>query len=78
MAILSVNTLTPRECQILAALVQGNTTREIATSCGIGRQTVKNHVTVIYEKPGVCARTELQGLTTVPTTGVGWRTPAER
>jgi DNA-binding NarL/FixJ family response regulator len=62
-AIRSVNTLTPRERQVLEALVQGNTTREIADSCGISRQTVKNYVTVIYEKLGICGRTELQGLT---------------
>jgi DNA-binding NarL/FixJ family response regulator len=61
----SVNTLTPRERQILEALVQGNTTREIADRCGIGRQTVKNYVTVIYEKLGVCGRTELQRLADV-------------
>ena len=58
----SVNTLTPRERQILEALLQGSTTREIADSCGIGRQTVKNYVTVIYEKLGICGRTELQSL----------------
>ena len=59
MATRSVNILTPRERQILQALVQGNTTREIADSCGIGRQTVKNYVTVIYEKLGVRGRGQL-------------------
>jgi len=58
-AIRSVNTLTPRERQILEALLQGSTTREIADSCGIGRQTVKNYVTVIYEKLGVRGRAQL-------------------
>ena len=62
MATRSVNVLTPRERQILEALVRGNTTREIAERCGIGRQTVKNYVTVIYEKLGVCRRAELQRL----------------
>jgi len=55
----SVNVLTPRERQILEGLIQGNTTREIADSCGIGRQTVKNYVTVIYEKLGVRGRRQL-------------------
>ena len=55
----SVNVLTPRERQILEALVQGNSTRQIADSCGIGRQTVKNYVTVIYEKLGVRGRADL-------------------
>ena len=71
MATRSVNVLTPRERQILEALVQGNTTREIADSCGIGRQTVKNYVTVIYEKLGVCGRTELQRLADVQMTAEG-------
>lgn len=55
----SVNVLTPRERQILEALIQGNTTREVANRCGIGRQTVKNYVTVIYEKLGVRGRRQL-------------------
>jgi two-component system, NarL family, response regulator YdfI len=54
-----VNVLTPRERQILQALVRGSTTREIADTCGIGRQTVKNYVTVIYEKLGVSGRAQL-------------------
>ena len=68
----SVNILTPRERQILEALVQGNTTREIADRCGIGRQTVKNYVTVIYKKLDVCRRTELQGLADVQLAAEGW------
>ena len=55
----TVNVLTPRERQILEALVQGNTTREIAGTYGLGRQTVKNYVTVIYEKLGVHGRGQL-------------------
>ena len=55
----SLNILTPRERQILASLVQGNTTREIANSYGLGRQTVKNYATVIYEKLGVRGRGQL-------------------
>jgi DNA-binding NarL/FixJ family response regulator len=55
----SLNVLTVRERQILEALVQGSTTREIAYSCGIGRQTVKNYATVIYEKLGVRGRAQL-------------------
>jgi DNA-binding NarL/FixJ family response regulator len=67
----NLNVLTPRERQILDALVQGSTTREIAVTCGIGRQTVKNYVTVIYEKLGICGRTELQGLACVQRSAEG-------
>ena len=57
-----MNVLTPREREILDGLLRGSTTREIATSYGLGKQTVKNYVTVIYEKLGICRRTELQQL----------------
>ncbi len=48
--------LTPREEQMLLALVRGETTRRIAEIHGIGRQTVKNYLTTIYEKLGVSSR----------------------
>ncbi len=51
--------LTPRERQIYEALLRGSTTREVAETHGLGRQTVKNYVTVIYEKLGIESRTEL-------------------
>jgi DNA-binding NarL/FixJ family response regulator len=55
-----VFTLTPREQQILIALRRGETTRQIAAAHGLGRQTVKNYLTTIYEKLGVTGRVELQ------------------
>ena len=64
----SVNVLTPRERQILESLVQGNTTREIAESYGLGRQTVKNYVTIIYEKLGVRGRGQLLQFSRLPST----------
>ena len=53
-------TLTPREQQIVTALRRGDTTRQIADAHGLGRQTVKNYLTTIYEKLGVTGRLELQ------------------
>ena len=55
-----VFTLTPREQQILSALRRGDTTRQIADAHGLGRQTVKNYLTTIYEKLGVTGRVELR------------------
>jgi DNA-binding CsgD family transcriptional regulator len=52
--------LTPREQQIVIALRRGDTTRQIADAHGLGRQTVKNYLTTIYEKLGVTGRLELQ------------------
>jgi DNA-binding NarL/FixJ family response regulator len=55
----NVNGLTPREHQVLEGLLQGHSTREIADSFGLCRQTVKNYVTTIYEKLGVRGRSQL-------------------
>jgi DNA-binding CsgD family transcriptional regulator len=52
--------LTPREEKILTALRRGDTTRQIADAQGLGRQTVKNYLTSIYEKLGVTGRVELR------------------
>ena len=51
--------LTPREEQVLDRLLRGESTREIADTFGLSRQTVKNYVTVIYEKLGVRGRSQL-------------------
>ena len=59
MTIRNGNGLTPREQQILERLLSGETTRAISDIYGINRQTVKNYVTVIYEKLGVSGRAEL-------------------
>ena len=60
MATRHVFTLTPREQEIVTALRRGDTTRQIADAHGLGRQTVKNYLTTIYEKLGVTGRVELQ------------------
>jgi DNA-binding NarL/FixJ family response regulator len=51
--------LTPREQQVLEAVLLGETTRQIAEENGIGRQTVKNYLTTIYEKLGVSCRAQV-------------------
>ncbi|MBP1609119.1 MAG: two component transcriptional regulator, LuxR family [Acidobacteria bacterium] len=51
--------LTPREMEILAAVVSGLTNREIAGRFSISEQTVKHHVTNIFDKLGVYNRLEL-------------------
>jgi DNA-binding CsgD family transcriptional regulator len=40
-------------------LLRGMTTRQIAAQYCIGHQTVKNYVTVIYEKLGISGRSQL-------------------
>jgi two-component system, NarL family, nitrate/nitrite response regulator NarL len=51
--------LTPRERQIVRALLAGRTNREIGQKLGLREQTVKNQLSVIYGKLGVRNRVEL-------------------
>ena len=51
--------LTPREQQIALAIADGRSNRDIAARLGITEQTVKNHLTSIFEKVGVDNRLQL-------------------
>jgi DNA-binding NarL/FixJ family response regulator len=51
--------MTPRERQIVAAVLSGYSNRDIAQKLSISDQTVKNHLTSIYDKVGVSSRLEL-------------------
>ena len=50
--------LTAREMQVLAALIEGKTNREIATQLSVAESTVKTRVTSILLKFGVSTRLE--------------------
>jgi DNA-binding NarL/FixJ family response regulator len=50
--------LTPRERQVLAALAEGHTNREIAASLFMAEKTASVHVSRILAKLGVRSRTE--------------------
>ena len=77
--------LSPREQEILALVAQGLTNREIAQRLSISPNTVKVHLSNIFEKAGVASRTEAtlygieQGIVDVPGTNgsqtepLGWR-----
>lgn len=50
--------LSPRETEILNAVTQGMSNKEIALQLGISQQTVKNHMTSILQKLNVKDRTQ--------------------
>jgi two-component system, NarL family, nitrate/nitrite response regulator NarL len=54
-----LSALTAREIQIAKAVAEGRGNREIATLLGITEQTVKNHLTSIFQKVGVESRLQL-------------------
>jgi two-component system, NarL family, nitrate/nitrite response regulator NarL len=51
--------LTPREEQIVAEVMSGKTNNDIAQTLGMSAQTVKHHLTSIFDKVGVYNRLEL-------------------
>ena len=53
------DTLTTRELRVIGAVVEGRTNRDISQELGISEQTVKNHLTHIFDKLGVSSRLEL-------------------
>jgi DNA-binding NarL/FixJ family response regulator len=55
----SLANLTERERQIVAAIVGGASNRDVAHELSVSEQTVKNHLSRIFEKCGVSNRTEL-------------------
>ena len=54
----TVETLTPRELDVLRLLAAGKSNREISEALSISDQTVKSHVSHVLDKLGVCSRTQ--------------------
>ncbi len=51
--------LSPREMEVVAAITAGYSNREVAQRLGLSEQTVKHHVTNIFDKLGLSNRMEL-------------------
>jgi two-component system nitrate/nitrite response regulator NarL len=51
--------LTPREMQIIASVTSGHSNKDIAQRYSIGVDTVKHHLSRIFDKLGVSSRLEL-------------------
>ena len=54
----AANTLTPREREVLAAIAEGRSNREIARLLRVSEKTVKAHVSSVLAKLGVQDRTQ--------------------
>lgn len=62
--------LTTREVEIISAIKEGNSNREIASKLAISEETVKRHLSNIYGKLGVSSRLELAVLATEQHLGI--------
>jgi two-component system nitrate/nitrite response regulator NarL len=51
--------LTARELQLVRGITRGRSNREIAAELGISEQTVKNQLTVVFQKLHIKNRLEL-------------------
>jgi two-component system, NarL family, nitrate/nitrite response regulator NarL len=51
--------LTPRELEVVSTVISGYTNRDIAQKFSISEQTVKHHLTSVFDKLGVSNRLEL-------------------
>lgn len=51
--------LTPREVEIVEAIATGDSNRDVAVRLSISLQTVKHHLTSIFDKTGTSSRLEL-------------------
>jgi len=53
------NGLTPRELEVVSCVLKGSSNRDIATHFQLSEETVKRHLSNIFEKTGVSTRLEL-------------------
>ena len=51
--------LTPRELEVVGTIVEGCSNRDIAKQFGLSEETVKRHLSNIFDKTGVSTRLEL-------------------
>ncbi len=59
---IAMHPLTAREKEICSFIMEGKSPREIASRLFISYQTVRNHLSSIHKKLGVCSRTELTAI----------------
>lgn len=67
MTLLSLESLTPRENEVLSLVREGRSSKEIARDLGITRATVRCHVQRVLTKLGVATRLQAAALITAMT-----------
>jgi len=60
----SLSRLTPRERQVLKMVVAGHSNKEIARQWTVSEETIKHHLTRMFDKVGAANRVELAMLAT--------------
>lgn len=55
----TLNSLTPREREVVDAIAKGYTYRQVATKLGMKVKTLETHISHIFQKLGVATRSEL-------------------
>src|SRR5437764_15236140 len=51
--------LTPREREVVKLVIAGHTNRQIATTFSVSEETIKHHLTRMFQKVGASNRLEL-------------------
>jgi len=51
--------LTPRESEVLSAIVAGKTNKQIAAEHGVSKHTIRTQLQMLSAKVGTCSRVEL-------------------
>ena len=64
--------LTPREAEVLALVVAGQSNRKIAEGLVLSERTVARHIANIYEKAGVHGRAEITAYRAASPAGVAY------
>ncbi len=67
--------LTPRECEVAMACVQGHATKEMARVLAVSPYTVQDHLKSIFDKTGVHSRGELVGQIFLDHYATRWEPP---
>jgi DNA-binding NarL/FixJ family response regulator len=60
----AISRLTPRERQVLKMVVAGHSNKEIAQQWTVSEETIKHHLTRMFDKVGAANRVELAMLAT--------------